>query len=148
MTTWNDVKTRATAMLTAMGTAAVGTVLTGAEEYLSSLPAVEVRLGTDITRTRPSAFSLTVTRDVFFVQYVQQIVDPMKKADVDSAWDACEAYVDTIPDWFLDYPRLEYGGTPIIAASGPMTSGVRTEPVGTKAYAAVFHRLPVTINKL
>lgn len=136
------------ARIEALADAVVTTLLTGNETVIARemLPAVEVRPG-PATNERHGPMSRMETRTWQLWLFVAEIINPEQYTDLLPATEACHPFLDSLPDYFMDRPRLEDAnranplvyGTSLMDDSGP----VRT-PFKTKTYTAVRFTFQVT----
>ena len=143
MTTVLQVRQRIEGILTANS---IG-VLSGNEITLAAttLPAGQVEIGPG-RRTRESGSELRVSRDFQLWFFAAEITKPDDPATVEAALAVCDPWLDTIPDLFGKYRRLELNDGGIVADTLPMTdSGPVITPWKQKVYGAIRFTLPVIL---
>jgi hypothetical protein len=147
MATEAEVKAR----IEVLADAAVTTLLSGTEQRIarSTLPAIEVRVR-GATRTHTTPQQERVRREYELWLFVAEVVKSDDPADVNAALEACYPYLNSIPDYFYQRPRLEdaNGVNALVDDTEPMTdSGAATTPYKNSEYAAVRFTLPVLTTR-
>lgn len=124
-------------------------VLTSGNKDLpdAACPALEVLIGTRVTRRSVDQMSALVTYDWEIWLYVGRV----EKADnwqvADAAIDATDPWIDAVPDFFKARPRLELNDSGLVSTTAEMSIGRGIFPYrgNGKDYSGGRFILPVTI---